>query len=463
MPSTTHCDPFPLPDPIRPLLPGKKVFCSFSGGADSLALLLALQEWSRSFSFSLQAVHFEHGLRGGESLEDARFCREFCQRENIPFQQVGLDVPAHRLPGEGDEAAARRLRLFEWRRIVGDPARSLIALGHHADDRIENVLLRLFRGSNSSGLSSLRAVQKIGRLTLIRPLIEMTRAEIEAWLTRRGVTSWRHDATNDSEHYRRNFLRLKILPAIREQFPFAPDGILQSVRTLETDALCLEQLARQTLDEMGGLLDLSGLRASAPAVRARILRLFLRKELHDPSFIPDSHLLGRFEQLIGLPRPSARIPIRGVPDFRLVLLHGGFSLLPVRTDPPEPAVWDPLRNPDCVWAEEFVFHAELLDPDDFLYPQDRSSAFFDADELEELLPLELTVWRPGDQMVPFGKEHPVRPKKLFADASVASSERAGYPVIRGADGSILWVAGLRNSNIAPVTPETNQVLHLSLA
>ncbi|MBQ9336291.1 MAG: tRNA lysidine(34) synthetase TilS [Lentisphaeria bacterium] len=462
MPSTTHCDPVSLPGSVRPLLPGKNVFCSFSGGADSLALLLALQEWSRSFSFSLRAVHFEHGLRGVDSLDDARFCREFCEHENIPFLQVDLDVPAHRLPGEGDEAAARRLRLIEWRRIVEDPARSLIALGHHADDRIENVLLRLFRGSNASGLSSLRAVQKIGRLTLIRPLIETTRAQIEGWLTRRGVTSWRHDATNDSERYRRNFLRLKLLPAIREQFPFAPDGILRSVRTLESDALCLEQLAREELDGMGGQLQLSRLETVAPALRARILRLFLRKELHDPSFIPDSRLIERFEKMLAAPRPSARIPIRGVPGSSLVLQHGAFCLLSDAAAAPEPAVWDPFRNADCVWGDEFVFHAELLDPDDFLYPQDRSSAFFDADQMEELMPLELTVWRTGDAMIPFGKEHPVRLKKLFTDAGVASSERSGYPVIRGADGSILWVAGLRNSNIAPVTPETAQVLRLSL-
>ena len=79
------------------------------------------------------------------------------------------------------------------------------------------------------------------------------------------------------------------------------------------------------------------------------------------------------------------------------------------------------------------------------------------------MPLKLSCWKPGDTMIPFGKKSPVRLKKIFADAEIGSSERAAFPVIRGADGSILWVAGLRNSNIAPVTPETSQVLHLSLA
>ena len=82
--------------------------------------------------------------------------------------------------------------------------------------------------------------------------------------------------------------------------------------------------------------------------------------------------------------------------------------------------------------------------------------------LRALLPLRVTLWRHGDQLVPFGKTHPVRLKKLFADARIGTAERAAYPVIRGADGSILWVVLLRNGNIAPVTDATKQVLRLSV-
>ena len=161
MRSTAHCKLDGLPAEILSLLPGKTVYCSFSGGADSLALLLFLKEWSRRISFSLEAVHFEHGFRGADSLADARFCHAICEREKIPFQLFRINVPKHRLKGEGDEEAARRMRLDYWHKIVRNPGNSLIAVGHHADDRIENVLLRLFRGSNASGLSSMRAVQKL--------------------------------------------------------------------------------------------------------------------------------------------------------------------------------------------------------------------------------------------------------------------------------------------------------------
>ena len=89
MRSTAYCKLNTLPEEIKALLKGKIVYCSFSGGADSLALLLFLKEWSRRISFPLEAVHFEHGFRGADSLADARFCREVCEREKYPSNCFG--------------------------------------------------------------------------------------------------------------------------------------------------------------------------------------------------------------------------------------------------------------------------------------------------------------------------------------------------------------------------------------
>ncbi len=463
MPSTTHCDhPIDLPAEIKPLLAGKTVYCSFSGGADSLALLLFLKGWSTEIPFTLEAVHFEHGFRGADSLADAGFCRDICRREKIPFQLFRIDVPAHRLKGEGDEEAARRLRLEYWRKIVRNPGNSLIAVGHHADDRIENVLLRLFRGSNSSGLSSMRAVQKIGSLTMIRPFIESTRADIEGWLKERNENSWRHDSTNDSTRYRRNFLRLELLPAIMRHFPFASDGIRQSLRTLEADAVCLEQLAQKEFDRLKPRFALEELAKEPTALRIRILRLFLQQELHRPGFVPDSRLLERFEKLVASPRSSAKIPLRGIPEWKLTLRHGVFQLESAAVGNIPEKCWDPFEESYCEWGDELTFRAEILKPKEVLFSRDKSSAFFDADRIRKLMPLKITCWQPGDTLVPFGKKRPVRLKKIFADAEIGSSERYAYPVIRGADGSILWAALLRNSNVEPVTEQTRQVLRLSV-
>ena len=232
-----------FPPQICSLLKGKTVYCSLSGGADSLALLLFLNDHKEKAHYTLEAIHFEHGFRGRASIADANFCKRICEKHSIPLALFHIDVPAKRLRGEGDEEAARRIRLEYWRKIVFNPEQTLVALGHHAGDRIENVFLRLFRGSNSTGLSSMRHVQKIGRITFIRPFLDYTRAELEEFLHERQILKWRNDITNRSNIYKRNVIRNTLLPEIRKAFPFAEAGILQSVRTLDEDSAFLEDSA----------------------------------------------------------------------------------------------------------------------------------------------------------------------------------------------------------------------------
>lgn len=448
---------------IESLLTGKTVWCSFSGGSDSMALLYYLKEQEKKIGFQLQAVHFEHGFRGEASLDDAAFCQRICQQENIPFQLFHIDAPTHKLKGEGDEEAARRLRLDYWKKIIFNPENSLIALGHHAGDRMENIFLRLFRGSNCSGLSSMRPVQKIGVLTLIRPFIETSRHELELFLRERGITEWCHDATNEQIRYRRNFVRHELLPRILEAFPFASGGIRQSLRTLQSDAECLEQLAAHEFKRLSPSFKVKDLQELHPALRARVLRIFLQDQLRQPAFVPDSNLLERFEELLSNPRPAARIPLPGVSGCYLIFQHEKLTLLQ-RSDPGnvenQSQIWDPLEQTEFPFDSSLVLHSEVVEPEQLFFSRDKSSACFDLDLIAEQLPLQVTYWQEGDRMIPYGKKSPVRLKKLFADVSVNTAERKYFPVIRLADGEILWVVCLRNSAIAPVTAETHRVLRL---
>lgn len=210
----------------------RTVFVSFSGGADSLALLLMTLERGEP----CRAIHFEHGFRGQESLDDAAFCKRFCKRHRVPLEIIPLNVPRRKCPGEGDEEAARRLRLEAWRDITKNVPGAVVLLGHHADDAAETLLLRLFRGSNTSGLAALRRKRVIEGIVFERPLLDMTRAAIEAYLKRKGIRKWCKDSTNRENVYLRNFLRNEILPAIAKRAPFAPGGIRRAIQALTLDA-----------------------------------------------------------------------------------------------------------------------------------------------------------------------------------------------------------------------------------
>ena len=451
---------FTFPEPIRNLLNGADVYCSFSGGIDSLALLIFLQEQRKFFSYTLKAVHFEHGFRGEESLADERFCRNFCAEYAIPFESYSLAVPDHKLPGEGDEEASRRLRLKYWQHIVKDPGKCRIALAHHAGDRVENILLRLFRGSNASGLSSLRAVQNVYGLTLIRPFLEYSKEDLLAFLKERKIISCCHDSTNDSSCYGRNFIRLELLGKIAERFPFALDGIRQSVRVLEEDALCLESLAADLFRENcreDGTLSLAFLKTQHKALRIRILTNFLRRKEELRSFLPDHSFYNNFEALLARAVPG-KIPLHGLEGFFLELRHGSFRIVsPGETPEPFPVrVWDITKEKQCGSLQ-----CEILSGSGSL-PEKCSTAeaFFDLESLA--LPLKVRSWQAGDRITPFGRTHSVSLKKLFAEKNIAGRERNIYPLVFDGNNTLLFAAGLRHSSCCPVTVHTVRILRIFL-
>ena len=115
---------------------GKTLLIGFSGGADSTSLLLLAKRYQSELTYQLEAVHFEHGIRGSESREDAVWCENFCRRHEIKFRRIDLSVPMRKLPGENLEGAARRMRLEHFRKLSMQYQQSaVIGLGHHFDER----------------------------------------------------------------------------------------------------------------------------------------------------------------------------------------------------------------------------------------------------------------------------------------------------------------------------------------
>ena len=131
---------------------GRELFVGFSGGADSTAALLFTVDAAAELDIKVTAVHFDHGLRGAESAAEAEAAREFAAKRDIPFRQIDLHLDPE---GCDLENRARQARLAVWKQLTADSPGSAVVLGHHADDRVESLFLRLARGSNVSGLISM--------------------------------------------------------------------------------------------------------------------------------------------------------------------------------------------------------------------------------------------------------------------------------------------------------------------
>ena len=204
------------------IVTGDRVLCALSGGGDSVALLHTLKALEQKLGFTLLAAHFNHGIRGEEADRDEEFSKDLCLELNIPFTSIKEDIPATaKASGEGLEECARRCRYAFLFRTAKEMNCNRIATAHHATDNTETVLFHLIRGSGINGLSGIAPKREDG---VIRPLLCVSRTEIDEFLTENGhgfVT----DSTNTDTDMTRNFIRLKMLPLIREINPMADKAV----------------------------------------------------------------------------------------------------------------------------------------------------------------------------------------------------------------------------------------------
>jgi tRNA(Ile)-lysidine synthase len=427
----------------------ERLLLGFSGGADSTALLLALQAAGIK---EILAVHGHHGLRAAAADADAAWCRTFCEKRGIAFHLEYLDVPGRRLRGESCEAAGRRLRLELWQRLA-DGAATAVFLGHHGDDVMEELIMRLARGANSSGLSGLREERRFGQVRLLRPLLACRRADIESWLLAQGLSDWRCDRSNSDRIYRRNAVRHEIMPLFRKIFG-EDRGLQQAARVLRLDADYLEAAAESALEQVH---DRQSWRALHPALLPRVLRLWLERQTKT-DIIPSAALIKRLHKALHaqtLRDGRQQLPLAA--ELAILVSDEGLRLLDRRraTKSGSPAataavLWNWRRQPEIRCADGRILQASLLT--DTAHDGTRGDAeakveSFAAAALPEKLLLR--TWQHGDRMRPFGAAHRKKLQDIFTDAKVSREKRRHWPLLCAGE-EIIWLPGLRRAEFGRV-------------
>ncbi len=232
----------------RHLQPHQALIAAFSGGRDSVALIHALKSLRGEFGFALSACHINHGLSPNADKWEA-FCRQYCDEAGIPLVVEHVDVP--RGAPEGLEAAARACRYQALALLKAD----WLALAHHRGDQAETVLFNLTRGAGLRGAAAMQEVRPLREgLSLIRPLLKVSRQEIETTLKRQGLT-WVDDESNADTGFSRNFLRHEVLSLLTTRFPAAEERLAAAAEHFAESRVLLDELA---------LLDLGNLPAQFP-------------------------------------------------------------------------------------------------------------------------------------------------------------------------------------------------------
>jgi tRNA(Ile)-lysidine synthase len=288
---------------------GERVCVAVSGGADSVALLLALVEANRaseSLGVVLSAVHVHHGLRGTEADADEAFVRELCERWAVPLVVERVDVAGRQaVEREGLEEAARELRYGVFWKLIAEERTDAVATAHTLDDQAETVMMKLLRGAWTQGIGGIapvveRPIYRGQRLDLrgriLRPMLGVQRAEVEAFLRERGQ-AWREDATNSDVSLTRNRVRHELMPLLRGFNP-GVDVALARLSEIARDeeafwqaevGRVLPQVLLPGKPVRGGgrsvstvtgnsscAVELERLRSMAPALQRRVLRAAAR-------------------------------------------------------------------------------------------------------------------------------------------------------------------------------------------
>lgn len=246
--------------------PGNRWVIALSGGLDSMVMLHLAA--SHPPSGKLHVLHINHHLQVSADAW-SEFCRNQAERLSLPFTQIDV------FPANSSEAAARdaRYAAFDHFLKVGD----VLLLAHHADDQAETVLFRLLRGSGLHGLSGMPRSRMLGENRIVRPLLSVPRIKLEEWADLQQL-SWIEDPSNQSSLYDRNFLRLKVLPALKERWPRVVERLSATSQLLRDERRMLDQYLDQELSGLsqGKFILNGGLLASfTPYKRKTLIRRWL--------------------------------------------------------------------------------------------------------------------------------------------------------------------------------------------
>lgn len=251
------------------------VMVGFSGGLDSTVLLHLLANAPGRQPASLRALHVHHGLQ--KAADDwQEHCTNLCAQWDIPLQVVHVDVP--RDAGQGLEAAARDARHAAFKAHLREG--EWLALAHHQDDQAETFLLRALRGAGVDGLAAMQAQRSFGINTLWRPLLQVARSALETYASQHQL-QWIEDPSNSSVDFDRNFLRLQVLPLLRQRWPHASAAMARSAELASQAAALLHENDANLLLRClsaGNALQLTELNQLAAPQQTRVLRLWAKQQ-----------------------------------------------------------------------------------------------------------------------------------------------------------------------------------------
>jgi tRNA(Ile)-lysidine synthase len=417
-------------------------------------MLDVLRELAPILRLTIECAHVHHGLRP-EADRDAEFAERLCRTLAVPCHVERVTV-RREPPWDGLEAEARRARYRALTGLADRVSAIRIATGHTADDQAETVLMRLLQGAGPRGLAGIAPA----RGPFIRPLLSVRRAAILSHLVSRGLT-WVEDATNRDTRFLRNRLRHSIVPSLTETFgPRVVESLGRAAALCREVVDDLERRAQAELARLaargvdGIVLPAAELTRMPEDLAAEVL---FRAAAEFGESCPRRAAAHRAVRR--LLRPGAAP--RAVRTGALSMERSGpwLRVGPLALAPLVPRVMDVPGTVSLPEVGLTLTARVVARPPDYSPPREARRVAFDADRVPPKL--QVRPRRVGDRFTPFGGAGERRLKSFLIDARVPRWARPRIALVE-ADGDIIWLAGVRRGDAAPIGPETHRILEVTL-
>lgn len=427
---------------------GDRIGVAVSGGMDSMALLSVLTTLSKEMEFELVCLHFEHGIRGESSREDAAFVQRTAEQLQVPFFMGNADVPE--IAKEhcvGIEQAAREARYAFFETASKKLKLNSVATAHHKGDQAETLLLNLIRGSGLNGLTGMRFKREPN---IIRPFLCVSRREIEAFVAEHGI-DYREDATNQCTDYSRNYVRHIVMPAIEKLNPRAEDAFMRTAELLREDSEALqnftEHFFKKSVELQKGIAVIDCRMLRDMPVKARVIRRAI-EEIASLKDIEKVHVKSILNIAFGKTGREITVKngVKAAKEYEKLVLY-------LEKNKPFPEV--PLKIEGITLFEggrfvtEFCGKRELCGAEAF-------TQYFNAEALSGAV---LRTRRDGDRIVPFGQHSAKKLKDIFIDKKIPKRLRDAVPLIANTE-EVLWAAGVAVSEKLRVTETTQNIIKI---
>ena len=443
--------------------PGDVVCVGLSGGADSVFLLLALLELAEKLSIQLQAVHVNHGLRGEESDQDQAFVEKFCRERGIPLFVYAR--PVREIASEkhmGLEEAGRLVRREAYQDCLERHGVDRIALAHHRNDLAETMLFHLARGTSLAGMASIRPVNG----AIIRPLLGITREEIENDLDSRGVV-WRTDSSNLADDYTRNGIRHQVIPYLESHVNEKTVGhMAEAAGDLEAADHFLRQEAEKRMEKLvkeedGKLLISERLLEEPEILQGYVILECMQRLAGARKDLTREHVLSVRELLTRQTGKKVCLPcgISGVRDYQGVSLEKGRKK-EGSVCQTEELTEEKLASGDWRFTfGRYEITCRIFERNNEKIPEKAYTKWLDYDKIKNSLVMRTR--KPGDYLMVHASGGCKKLKDYMIDRKIPQQERDSVPLL--ASGSeVFWVVGYRISESCKIGEHTKRVLQLEI-